>query len=411
MNNQLIDHLFRYHSGKMVSVLTRIFGLQHLETIEDAVQDTFIQASISWRTRIPENPEAWLIKAAKNRTIDIFRKLKSEEERNIKYTSGLKGIPLNDLFLENEIEDSQLRMIFTACHPILDSRDSIAFALKTVSGFSTKEIASALLIKEETIKKRLARSRKEIVAKNISFTIPQGVELTKRLHTVQEVIYLIFNEGFHSVKKDEIIRKELCGEALRLCKIVLQKESIRTSKTYALFALLCFHASRLEAKTDTDNNLLNLKEQDRSLWYKPLIETGNMAMNKALEMSQELSFYHIEAAIASEHLKAKTFEDTNWVKILYWYQSLEKIEPSPSAFLNIAVVYLQLNQVKDAKRYLDKVSPSDLGPRMYLYYGTLADYYLAVNEILCAKKELEKAIELTSNVLEKKYLLNKLKSF
>ncbi|MCB0457450.1 MAG: sigma-70 family RNA polymerase sigma factor [Flavobacteriaceae bacterium] len=407
MKNQIIDHLFRYHSGKMVSVLTRIFGLQHLETIEDAVQDTFIQASLSWRHKIPENPEAWLIKAAKNRTLDIFRKLKSEEERNFKFTSGLSGITLNDLFLEHEIEDSQLRMIFTACHPILDSRDRIAFALKTVSGFSIREIASALLTKEETIKKRLARSRKEIVAKNISFTIPQGIELSKRLHTVMEVIYLIFNEGFHSVKKDEIIRKELCGEALRLCKMVLQKESIRTSETYALFALLCFHASRLEAKTNGSNELLNLKEQDRTLWYKPLIETGNIAMDKALSLSQELSFYHIEAAIASEHLKAKTFEETNWAKILFWYQCLEKLDPSPSTFLNMAVVCLQLQQIEEAKKFLEKFSPSHLGPRGYLYHGTMADYYLCKSDVVSAKKELKKAIELAPNASEKKYLLKK----
>ncbi|WOD42329.1 sigma-70 family RNA polymerase sigma factor [Hwangdonia lutea] len=152
MEPKLIDHLFRHHSGKMVSVLTRIFGLKHLEIIEDAVQDTFIKASISWRNKQPEYPEAWLTQAAKNRVLDIFRKLKTERKHLPNINQGTDAIAINDLFLDSEIEDAQLRMIFTACHPKLDARDRISFALKTVSGFSIKEISSALLTKEYTIK-------------------------------------------------------------------------------------------------------------------------------------------------------------------------------------------------------------------------------------------------------------------
>ena len=147
-----IDHLFRHQHGRMVAILCRIFGLQHLETIEDAIQDTFIKASLSWRAEMPENPEAWLTKAAKNRTIDLFRQLKSEKERASFFESGPASIAINELFLDDEIADSQLRMIFTACHPALDPRDQISFALKTIAGFSQQEIASALLTKDETIK-------------------------------------------------------------------------------------------------------------------------------------------------------------------------------------------------------------------------------------------------------------------
>ncbi|WP_340156511.1 sigma-70 family RNA polymerase sigma factor, partial [uncultured Winogradskyella sp.] len=174
MEHKDIDHLFRHHSGKMVSVLTRIFGLQHLDIIEDAVQDTFIKASLTWRKEQPKYPEAWLTKAAKNRVLDIFRTLKSQKN-NLPYISqGTDAIAINELFLDAEIEDAQLRMIFTACHPKLDSRDRISFALKTVSGFSIKEIAAALLTKEETIKKRLLRARKAIKTEDLQFKIPQG---------------------------------------------------------------------------------------------------------------------------------------------------------------------------------------------------------------------------------------------
>jgi len=194
MNDQLVDHLFRHHSGKMVSVLTRIFGLKHLDVIEDAVQDTFIKASISWRKELPKHPEAWLTKAAKNRVVDIFRTINTQRNHLSSIKTGTATIAINDLFLDSEIEDAQLRMIFTACHPKLDPRDRISFALKTVSGFSIKEISTALLTKEDTIKKRLSRARKAVQASDIKFHIPRGKALQQRLESVMEVLYLIFNE-------------------------------------------------------------------------------------------------------------------------------------------------------------------------------------------------------------------------
>ncbi len=406
MESKYIDHLFRHHSGKMVSVLTRIFGLSHLEIIEDAVQDTFIKASISWRYQQPENPEAWLNKAAKNRVIDILRKLKKEEAFLPDVHQGTNTIAINKLFLESEIEDAQLRMIFTACHPNLNPKDRISFALKTVSGFSTKEIASALLTKEDTIKKRLTRARKTIQSTNLKFSIPQGNELPDRLESVMEVLYLIFNEGFHSNKKEELVRKDLCGEAMRLCQLLLKNKHTRSSASYALYALMCFHASRLEAKTNTNNELLDLKHQDRSKWHFPLIEIGNMMMNKAVENS-EYSCYHYEAAIACEHLKAKTFEGTNWEKILYWYGQLYALQPMPSHILTMAVVSMQAKDFKASKAYLDQVTANDFANREYLYYGTLSDYYRETNHPKKALFFIELALENVTNRLEKQYLEKK----
>jgi len=226
----------------MVAALTRIFGPSNLETIEDAVQDTFIKAMMVWREKIPENPEGWLMTAAKNRAIDLFRKLSADEKRLLKIDSGTSAIALGEVFLESEIEDAQLRMIFMACHPSLNPQDQIAFALKTISGFSSKEIASALLLKEETVKKRLVRARKSIAKLDLEFKIPQGADLPSRLNRVLEVLYLIFNEGFHSGRKEILVRKELCGEAMRFCQMLLKNPFTKTAKAHALFGLMCFHS-------------------------------------------------------------------------------------------------------------------------------------------------------------------------
>jgi RNA polymerase sigma-70 factor (ECF subfamily) len=406
MATEDIDHLFRHHYGKMVSVLTRIFGLSHLETIEDAVQDTFIKASISWRSNPPENPEAWLTLSAKNRVLDLFRKLKAERERLPQITSAMEAITLHELFLDTEIADSQLRMIFTACHPRLDPKDRISFALKTVSGFSNKEIAAALLTKGETIKKRLNRARKTIQHEVVLFKIPEGKELPNRLETVLEVIYLIFNEGFHSNRQDILVRKELCAEALRLCTMLIRNTTTNRPIVYALFALICFHSARIDAKTNADDELIDLKTQDRSLWYFPLIKMGDAAMYKAVE-DTTFSSYHYEAAIAAEHLKAKTFEDTHWKAILKHYENLYHLQPMPIHLLHMAVVQLQLKDMTACAKLLSKLRPQDLEQRAYLYHGTIAEYYVVIEDFEKAIESIDTAIRLVTNQQEKKYLEKK----
>lgn len=405
-DNKLIDHLFRHQYGKMVSILTRVFGLAYLETIEDAVQDTFITAMLAWRTKMPDNPEAWLTQAAKNRMIDLFRQLSAEKKRTPKFDNGPATMIIHELFLDNEIEDSQLRMVFTACHPALNPKDQIAFALKTISGFSTKEIASALLLKEETIKKRLSRARKTIAKQDIAFQIPQGEDLPQRLNRVLEVLYLIFNEGFHSNKKEILVRKDLCGEAIRLCKMLLKNSFTRQSSTYALFALMCFHTARLDSKVNAENELMDLRNQDRSQWYRPLMILGNQAMTKAVDC-KSFTPYHYEAAIASEHLRAKSFETTNWDKILMWYEQLQHLQPSPFNLLNIAIVQLQLQNQEAARGILEQINPDHLEQRAYLYYGSYAEYFSMIGESEKALIQINKALQLVQNQAERSYLIKK----
>ena len=405
-HQKIVDHLFRHHYGKMVSILTRIFGLSNIEIVEDAVQDTFTQAILKWRNQVPPNPEAWLTKAAKNRAIDLLRQIEAEQNRFDKITSGSSAIYLNELFLDHEIEDSQLRMIFVACHPKLDSKEQIAFALKTISGFSAREIAAALLTKEETIKKRLSRARNKISNESITFDFPDQHEMPTRLARVMEVIYLTFNEGFHSNNKENLIREDLCGEAIRLCQLLLRKENLRTSKLYALFALMCFHAARLETKINDQNEIVDIINQDRSKWFAPLIVLGNDAMNKATEES-EFSSFHYEAAIAGEHLRASSFEKTNWQNILGWYKKLDELQSSEVSRLNLAIVNIQLGELTLAREILDQIKINELGQRAYLFYGCEAEYYKRKDNIVKARLCLEQAIDKVSNELEKRYLIKK----
>lgn len=411
MSHSHIDHLFRHQYGKMVSVLTRIFGLQHIETVEDAVQDTFISAIKSWRNEWPDQPEAWLMKAAKNRVIDLFRKIDSEHLRQQKFDQNMAPLAISELFLNHEVEDSQLRMIFTACHPALDQRDQIAFALKTISGFSAREISSAFLAKEETIKKRLSRARKTIKSKEMAFAIPIGKDLPDRLNRVLKVLYLIFNEGFHSNRSDVIVRSDLCYEAMRLCKMVLKNQACQKSSVYALLGLMCFHAARLSSKIGTKGEFMDLKNQDRSMWDQDLYATGDMFLTKAVQMTTEFSNYHIEAAIAFEHMRASTFEETNWKVILHWHLALIEVQAHPFNYLNTAIVYLQLKDMPRCVEYLNKISPEDLGQRLNLYHGTWAEYHYESGNLPQAIDSLNQAISTTTNEIEKNYLLEKMEGW
>ncbi len=403
---KMVDHLFRHQYGKMVSILTRIFGLSYLPMIEDAVQDTFMSAMRSWQSKIPDNPEAWLTKSAKNRVLDLIRKLSAEDARIAGIQAGTETIAIHKLFLESEVNDSVLRMIFTACNPILHPRDQIAFALKTISGFSRKEIASSLLLKEETVKKRLSRARKKIREHHIAFEIPVGPELKDRLNRVLEVIYLIFNEGFHSNRKDQLIREELCGEAMRLTRVLLDNPYTATPDCHAIFALFCFQAARLKSKTNDRRELVSLRDQDRSKWFYPLVALGHQNMTKAVE-ADHFSTYHYEAAIAAEHTQAASYQATNWNKILTYYELLHQLEPSPFNLLNIAVVQLQRKNLSAVKRLLDQIKPDHLEQRAYLYYGTYAEYAHFAGQQEKRSHYIDKAIELVENEAERRYLVRK----
>ncbi len=403
----IVDHLFRHQYGKMVAILARIFGLQHLDLIEDAIQDTFLKASLQWREQQPDKPEAWLTQAAKNRVLDLLRQIQARQKREAAFPHASSALEINEQFLDPEIDDAQLRMIFVACHPALSTSEQIAFALKAISGFSGKEIASALMQKEDSIKKRLQRARKKIQEEGIALQFPEPHEMESRMQAVMQIIYLIFNEGFHSNKADSLVDKELCGEALRLCKLLLNRKTFRSGSLYALFALLCYNAARLDAKV-SDDEVLDLKQQDRQKWYAPLIELGHDALYRSLYDFQDRSAYHFEALIASEHIRAANFESTNWQQILSYYQEMYHYLPSASILLSKAIIYLQIQEAHQAKAQLEAIKIKDLEQRSYLYYATWAEFHLMENNTIKAKKMLKIAIEHCTNKFEEDYLKKKL---
>ena len=408
---QLVDHLFRHEAGKMIAVLTRIFGIHNLELVEDTVQEAFVKALQVWKYHpIPDNPSAWLMRVARNRTIDLIRRQQRladiSDELSDKLQSNTEQT-IGQFFLETEIADSQLRMIFTCCHPALNPEDQIALTLKTISGFGVQEIAKALVSQESAIQKRLYRAKEYIKNHTIRFEIPVGTELLDRLDTVYTVLYLLFNEGYNSMKADELIRYDLCAEAMRLCKLLTEHRVGSQPSAYALLSLMCFQASRFDSRLGEDNTIILLQQQDRSKWNRDLIAMGYHYLNFS-STGHQLSVYHIESAIAAEHCLSPDFESTNWQSLLYLYDCLLERKPIPIVQLNRAILLAQIGQLSTAiDTILDIPGIRDLLARHYIYPAVLGDLYSRAGNIPEAHRLLSTACQLTPSLAEKRLLQDK----
>lgn len=408
---QLVDHLFRREAGKMVAVLTKLFGLPHVETAQDIVQETLLSALDAWRLgAVPENPRAWLYRAAKNKALDQLRRQRNWTEKiapNIVRAlseGSTSEQAMDQLFLESEIEDSQLRMLFACCHTDLPVEGQIALMLKTLCGLSVAEIASAFLTGKDNIEKRLYRTREKIRVEGIGLEVPLGAELQPRLDGVLKAIYLLFNEGYHSSSKNELIRWELCDEALRLSNLLCSHAVVGLPKTHALRALLCFQASRFGARMDAGGQIVLLEQQDRTLWDQMLIAKGFMHLTQSAT-GGEVSEYHLEAAIASYHAQAKTFEQTNWQAIFYLYQLLYQRQPSPVIAFNRAIALGYANGVQLG---LDALLAIEGMNENHFYQTALGDFYQKTGDLGNTKKAYEKALKLAFLPREKQLLTEKL---
>lgn len=412
----LVEHLFRHESGRMISAMTRIFGVHNLALAEDVVQEAFMKAIQEWRLNpIPPNPSAWLTVTARNKAIDAIRRNRHQVEFSEDISHLLKSeyaaaSTVNEMFLDDEVADSQLRMIFTCCHPALPPDIQVPLTLRTISGFGIQEIASALLTNRETINKRLYRARRYIREKNIRFEIPAGEELSERLDMVYTVIYLLFNEGYKSGKTDEVIRKDLCAEAMRLCLLLSEHGIGGTPKTFALLSLMCYHSSRFDSRVDSNNDIVLLQDQDRSAWDRDLIRRGEYYLNRASE-GDEISEYHVEAAISAQYCMAPRFEDTDWKAIAGLYDALLTLKRSPMVKLNRAVV---LGRIHGPAAAIDEIHRIEgwrsLASRHYLYNAVLGQLYLEANDFENARHFITAAGELTTSEAEKKILNKKLSS-
>lgn len=410
--NQLVGHLFRREAGKMAAVLTRLLGFQAYDLAEDIVQDTLLKAMSTWKYKgIPDNPSAWLYTVAKRKAIDALRQQQVHHHHHTEISHALRSEwtlspTVNNFFLENEIEDSQLRMIFACCHPAIPYESQIALTLKTLCGLSVSEIANSFLTTDETISKRLYRAREKIREEKISLEAPVPANLPGRLDAVLHTLYLLFNEGYNSSHPDQLIRHDLCEEAMRLCLLLINNPATYSPQAQALLALMCFQASREEARIGEDGGIRLLKYQDRSRWSKPLIEKGRYYLEKSAE-GEQFSTYHIEAAIAGCHAAAGTFEDTDWSRIIQLYQILAEIKPGAIVDLNKAIA---IGYGRSAEEGLLALKEIKALQNHYLYYAAMGDFYYEVGDLALATQCYHQAISLTQSNTEKKLLRSKLSS-
>lgn len=411
-SSKLVDHLFRHESGKMIAVLTRLLGTHHLTLAEDVVQEAFLKAAQSWAfNKVPDNPSGWLMQVARNKAIDIIRRQQHFQEYAGALTAHLHqdvATAIEPFFLEHEIADSQLQMIFACCHPSLKEEDQVALTLKVVSGFSSAEIGKALVTNEMTIQKRLYRARQFLKVNNIQLEIPSGPALYTRLETVYTVLYLLFNEGYNSQKADELIRKDLCAEAMRLALLLSEHASGNRPATFALLALMCFHVSRFDSRMNGNHSIVLLEHQDRSKWNKALIQKGYEFLNHSAQ-GGELTVYHIESAIAAEHCLTDSFEATNWDRMLALYDLLLKKKRTPMVALNRAIVLAQLKNSTMAIKEIESIHEIDtLLQTHYIFSAVLGELYLRAGNKTKAKGLLEIACQLTHSVAEKKLIVDKI---
>jgi RNA polymerase sigma-70 factor (ECF subfamily) len=370
----------------MVAILTRLFGIHNLELAEDVLQDTLHEALRSWGTNgIPDNPGGWLMTVAKRKAINIVKRERFHRNFAGDMDTLLKSgwtasYTMDQVFLEHEIKDSQLRMIFTCCHPALPVEATVALTLKTLCGFSVAEISAALLTPEANIQKRLYRAKEKIRTEGIDFTVPSGIHLLPRLDAVLLVIYLLFNEGYSVTGDNPVLREDLCLEAMRLGMLLTEHPATSGyPPLYALMALLCLHAARFDARLDPNNALVILQEQDRNSWNRELIDRGMEFLTQSATGGSATA-YHLEAAIAAEHCLAPDFASTDWDRIHGYYAALVQLKPSSVIRLNLAIATGKKDGPLAAITQLHKLEKYKALENYYLLYASLGEFYCQMGD-------------------------------
>jgi RNA polymerase sigma factor (sigma-70 family) len=410
---QLIDHLFRQESGKMVAVFTKLLGLSQVDKAEDLVQETLLAALETWKLKgVPENPQAWLYRVAKNKLLNLVHREKyfsTIVTKQLKqFVEQVNENDAEDFFLDDEIEDAQLRMMFACCHPAIPDELQLILILKTLCGLNIKEIAIALLCNEDTVAKRLYRAKEKIKTEKINLDVPFGKALNERLEIVLKAIYLLFNEAYKSATTETVLRKDLCDEALRLCAMLVNRpiksEGYDLPKINALMALLCFHVARFESRVDGNGEIILLEDQDRTLWNAFLIKQGYFYFKDSASGNQ-LSEYHIEAAIASYHIGAADFASTNWQAIYYCYNLLFSIKPTPIVAFNRAIAK---GYAEDAAAGIAALLEIEELNQYHFYHVALGDFYKKEQQNKKAIKAYTLALQFVVLQAERKVIEGKL---
>jgi RNA polymerase sigma factor (sigma-70 family) len=409
----VVEHFFRHEAGKMVATLTRIFGLEHLNRAEDVVQETLVRALQTWPYYgIPKNPSAWITQVAKNLALDLIRRDKvfRIKENEIAHLMEQLSADSNTVVAEsgeNGITDDRLRMMFTCCHPLIPQEMQVALALRTLCGFSPAEIARAFLTSEAAITKRLTRAKQRIREARIAFEIPVGEELTRRLDGVLQSLYLLFNEGYKASGGEHLIRAELCHEAIRLTALLTEHFAGNQPRSHALLALMLLNGSRLSARLDSNGNILRLEEQNRAQWDQAMIAWGLYHLMQSTA-GDEVSEYHLQAAIAACHCAAQDYESTDWPRILSLYDRLIELDDSPIVALNRAVAIANVHGPRAGIEAVSAIHNRQQLDCYYLLYAVLGEFEADLDHRQAAMKHFRKALELATIHSEQIFLSKKL---
>jgi RNA polymerase sigma-70 factor (ECF subfamily) len=402
-----LKRLFQQEFSKMVAVISSLFGLQHIEIAEDIVSETFLQATETWEAKgTPPNPTAWLYAVARQKTLYYFRRNKILQKKVIPELTARqeKSVEIEDLnFSQQNIKDSQLQMLFAVCNPAIASEAQIGLALRILCGFGIDEIAEAFLSNKDTINKRLFRAKEKLRTEKVKMEVPPEDQIVSRLDNVLHIIYLLFSEGYYSKTQNQILRKDLCFEALRLGLMLTGYERTNLPKTNALIALMCFHASRFGARQASEDTLILYEQQDEALWDWELIDQGKHFLYLSAEGS-EVSSYHLEARIAWWHsIKEDTKE--KWENILSLYNQLLLVNYSPSVALNRTFALYKANGRQEALVEAEKLKLEN----NHFYYILLGDLYKGLDDEK-AKLNFQKAYSLARTQTERQGIQEKIDS-
>jgi RNA polymerase sigma-70 factor (ECF subfamily) len=401
---ELIPHLFRTEARKITAVLCKLFGIEHIETAEDIVNDTFLSALENWTYKgIPENPTAWLYTVAKNKAKNhIHRQMIFSEK--ITPSISQHSIQENEMEIdlsEKNINDSQLQMLFAVCDSAISIEAQIGLSLRILCGFGIDEIANAFLTNKETINKRLFRAKEKLRIEKVSIQFPPESEISKRLETVLTTIYLLYNEGYYSESENTVLREDLCREAMRLTELLLENQKTNKPVVNALYSLMCFHSSRFAARKKDSGEIILYQDQDEALWDHDLITKGIYHLKKASQ-GTIISKYHIEASIAYWHtIKADTKE--KWENILQLYNRLLQIQYSPVAALNRTYALSKTNGKREAIKEAEKLNLTG----NHFYFTLLGELYKDIDNKK-AKENLQVAYSLAKTNTDRQTIQNKI---
>jgi RNA polymerase sigma-70 factor (ECF subfamily) len=398
-----IDAVWRIESPRLIAGLARM--VRDVGLAEDLAQDALVAALETWpRTGVPDNPGAWLMATGKRRAIDGFRRAKVFERKQEELAWQV-GAELAAAHGEGDaVGDDLLSLMFTCCHPALGEQARIALTLRMLGGLTTDEIARAYLSSAATVQQRVVRAKRTLAEAGVGFAAPEAEDLPARLASVLEVLYLIFNEGYSATAGDDWLRPDLCFDALRLGR-VLAELAPREPEVHGLVALMEIQASRLRARTAPDGTPILLMDQDRSRWDRLLIGRGLTALSRAETLDAPGGAYVLQAAIAACHARARTAEETDWIRIAALYEALARLTPSPIVELNRAVAISMAFGPEPALAIIEALVAADALPDSHLLPSVRADLLARLGRVAEARAELERAASLTRNAREQELLL------